>query len=99
IYVEATVLLQCKDGQLVANATTNGFGIAYLHSDPMPTFPFIQPENDCKIIVNTTLSNCNSTLPSTGVLESALSLIGTTLVGEFIISSFKPTGFHLFPFF
>ncbi|KAL3648670.1 hypothetical protein CASFOL_005073 [Castilleja foliolosa] len=98
-FPEAMVLLDCGDGHLVANATTNSFGIAYLHSEPMPIYPFMQPEKDCKLIVNTTLSTCNSTLPSTGGLESALSLIGTALVGEFIVSSFKPVGFHLFPYF
>ncbi|KAK6161175.1 hypothetical protein DH2020_004556 [Rehmannia glutinosa] len=90
-FPDALVMLQCGDGQLIANATTNGFGISYLHSDPMPVFPFFQPQNECKLIVNTTLSTCNDTLPSTGGLESTLTLIGTALLGDFIISSFKPT--------
>ncbi|KAL0388802.1 UNVERIFIED_CONTAM: hypothetical protein Sradi_2762000 [Sesamum radiatum] len=93
-FPNAMVLLQCGDGSIVATATTNGFGIAYLHSDPIPLFPFFPlPESDCKLIVNTTLSTCDSSLPSTGCLQSDLMFIETFALGGFIVSSFKPTGF------
>ncbi|XP_011090990.2 phylloplanin-like [Sesamum indicum] len=97
-FPNAMVLLQCGDGTIVATATTNSFGIAYLHSDPMPLFPFFsQLESDCKLIVNTTLSTCDSSLPSTGCLQSALTFIETVALGTFSVTSFKPTGFTFNP--
>ncbi|KAL0414752.1 UNVERIFIED_CONTAM: hypothetical protein Sradi_1676900 [Sesamum radiatum] len=97
-FPNAMVQLQCGDGTIVATATTNSFGIAYLHSGPIPLFPFFpQLESDCKLIVNTTLSTCNSSLPSTGCLQSALAFIETFAFGSFIVSCFKATGFTFFP--
>ncbi|KAI3459263.1 hypothetical protein Pfo_015926 [Paulownia fortunei] len=93
----ANVQLQCGNNEIIANATTNSFGISYLVTNPVPVLPFFPPQSNCKLVVNTRLSNCNATLPSIGVLESALGFVGTYLLGNMKVANFAPTGFHYNP--
>ncbi|KAK6122610.1 hypothetical protein DH2020_043646 [Rehmannia glutinosa] len=93
----ASVTLQCGNNEIIAKATTNSYGISYMVTNPALVLPFFPPQSNCKVVVNTTLSSCNSTLPSFGALESALGFVGTFLLGNMKVANFAPTGFHYNP--
>ncbi|KAL0367725.1 UNVERIFIED_CONTAM: hypothetical protein Sradi_3662600 [Sesamum radiatum] len=90
----ADVVLQCGNHVIIAKATTNSYGISYIVTPSAPILPFFPPQNNCKLIVNTELSNCNATLPSIGGLESPLGFAGTSLSGNVKVANFAPIGFH-----
>ncbi|KAG8372938.1 hypothetical protein BUALT_Bualt12G0119100 [Buddleja alternifolia] len=93
----AEVQLQCGNSEIIANSTTNSFGITYLVTEAAPVFSFFPPQFNCKIVVDTKLSSCNATLPFIGFLESPLEFVGTYLQKNLKIANFSPTGFSYNP--
>ncbi|KAL0367729.1 UNVERIFIED_CONTAM: hypothetical protein Sradi_3663000 [Sesamum radiatum] len=93
----ANVVLQCGNKVIIANTTTNSYGITYLVTPIAPVLPFFPPQKNCKLIVDTKLSNCKSTLPSKGGLESPLGFVGTSFSGNKKVANFAPTGFRYNP--
>ncbi|KAL0368226.1 UNVERIFIED_CONTAM: hypothetical protein Scaly_1041500 [Sesamum calycinum] len=94
----ADLVLQCGNKVIIATTTTNSYGIGYLIIPRAPILPFFPPQNRCKLIVNTKLSNCNATLPSIGGLESPLgSVDGNCLFGNMKVANFAATGFSYNP--
>ncbi|KAL3634580.1 hypothetical protein CASFOL_021634 [Castilleja foliolosa] len=90
----ANVMLQCGNNQIITTSTTNSYGITYMVTNPLPIIPFFPPQSNCKLVVNTTLSSCNPTLPSTGFLQSPLGFLGTSTIENKKVANFAPSGFH-----
>lgn len=90
----ADVMFQCGDNNIIVRAKTNDFGYSYSFANPQSVSPFFPLQSNCSIVVNTTLSTCNSTLPSTGCLRSGIGFVGVSVVGDSVVANFAPTGFH-----
>ncbi|KAL0367726.1 UNVERIFIED_CONTAM: hypothetical protein Sradi_3662900 [Sesamum radiatum] len=93
----AEVVLQCGNKVIIANTTTNSYGITYIVTPTAPILPFFPPQKNCKLIVNTKLSKCNANLPSIGGLVSPLGFVGTSLFRNKKVANFAPTGFRYNP--
>ncbi|MQL92801.1 hypothetical protein Taro_025430 [Colocasia esculenta] len=93
VFPNALVQLRCG-GAVVSSATTNSNGAFSILLDPITTILSSLLSN-CNLVVITPLSTCNAALPSTGLLQSALTLVGTALQGLLTVLSISPTGFTL----
>ncbi|KAH6768595.1 hypothetical protein C2S51_013931 [Perilla frutescens var. frutescens] len=89
----ADVIFECGDNEVIFKARTNDYGFSYSFAMPKSVMPFFPLQSNCNIVVNTTLSSCNSTLPSVGGLQSGIKFVGTSLVGNLIVANFVPKGF------
>ncbi|KAI6693030.1 hypothetical protein NL676_020740 [Syzygium grande] len=93
VFPNAVVQLKCG-GNVVSSATTNQNGVFSILLDPLQ-YILSTVLNTCQLEVPTPLSSCNSSLPITGVLQSALQFVGNTLQGLLSIANIVPTGFNL----
>ncbi|PRQ39242.1 phylloplanin-like [Rosa rugosa] len=92
VFPNATVQLQCGSGNVVSTAITNTSGLFSIVLDPLQ-FLLSSLLSNCKLVVSTPLSSCNSSLSGTTILQSTLQLIGTTLAGLLSIINLIPAGF------
>lgn len=70
---DALVQLQCTDGAVAANATTDGRGWFRMAMNTTATLSSVA--SGCDLVVATPLASCNATLPAAGTLESGLRLL------------------------
>ncbi|XP_038903470.1 phylloplanin-like [Benincasa hispida] len=96
IFPNASVQLQCGNGNIVSTTTTNNMGVFSILLNPLQ-FLLSLITSSCSTVVNTPLSNCNVTLPSTGVLLSRLGFVGQTMEGILNILNVAPNGFEFLP--
>ncbi|XP_009595196.1 phylloplanin-like [Nicotiana tabacum] len=96
VFPNASVQLRCGAGNVVSSTTTNGSGVFSLVLDPLQNILSSLLSN-CSLVVTTPLSTCNASLPSIGLLQSPLQLVGKTLVGLLSIVNLGATGFQLLP--
>ncbi|TQE06600.1 hypothetical protein C1H46_007842 [Malus baccata] len=96
VFSNATVQLLCGTaGNVISTVTTNGSGIFSILLDPLQ-FLLNSLLSDCKLLVRTPLSACNSSLSGlTGLLSSPLQFIGNTIAGLLSIVNIIPVGFNL----
>ncbi|XP_050374342.1 phylloplanin-like [Argentina anserina] len=94
VFPNATVQLQCGSGNVISTATTNASGLFSILLDPLQ-FVLSSLLSNCKLVVNTPLSTCNSSFSGTQILESTLQVIGNTLVGILNIILLIPAGFNV----
>ncbi|KAL6193738.1 hypothetical protein ACLB2K_034822 [Fragaria x ananassa] len=92
VFPNATVVLQCGSGNVISTATTNASGVFSILLDPLQ-FLLSSLLSNCKLVVTTPLSSCNSSLSGTQILESALQFIGNTVLGLLAIINVIPAGF------
>ncbi|KAK1291552.1 hypothetical protein QJS10_CPB17g01261 [Acorus calamus] len=95
VFANAQVQLQCGDG-VVSSTTTNGSGVFTILLNPLTTL-LSSLLNNCNLVVNTPLATCNVGLPTTGILQSPLQLIGRTVSGLLGIVNLGATGFSFIP--
>ncbi|RWR94182.1 Pollen Ole e 1 allergen/extensin [Cinnamomum micranthum f. kanehirae] len=96
VFPNAVVQLQCGNtGTVVSSTTTNSAGVFKILLDPL-TMLLSSLLSDCKLVVNTPLTNCNSVLPI-GILQSPLQFLGRTLLGVLGIVNIGAAGFSLVP--
>ncbi|KAJ6794475.1 phylloplanin [Iris pallida] len=97
VFPNASVQLQCGS-DVVASTTTDSNG-AFDLSLNFVTSLLSTILGGCTLVVTTPLSTCDASLPSVGILQSALQLLGGVvglvdgLLGS--ITSLIPTGFSL----
>lgn len=72
-FPNALVQLQCTDGAVAANATTDGRGWFRMAMNTTATLSSVA--SGCDLVVATPLASCNATLPAAGTLESGLRLL------------------------
>ncbi|XP_020682342.1 phylloplanin [Dendrobium catenatum] len=97
VFPNALMALQCGSS-VISTTTTNTNGVFDFSLNLLSSL-FSTLLNDCKLIVNTPLSTCDSSLPSIGFLQSPLQLLSPAsgLLGG-ILSGFLqliPSGFSL----
>ncbi|CAB4262679.1 unnamed protein product [Prunus armeniaca] len=93
VFANATLQLLCGTvGNVISTVTTNSQGIFSILLDPLQ-FLLSSLLADCKLMVRTPLSACNSSL--TGLLASPLQFIGNTISGLLNIVNIIPGGFNL----
>lgn len=92
---DALVQLKCGSGTIVATATTNDNGVFSILMDPLKFLQSTLLQN-CKLVVPTPLSTCNSSLPDVGGLVSLLRSVGRIIVGLLGIDRLVPAGFGFF---
>ncbi|XP_050216054.1 phylloplanin-like [Mercurialis annua] len=93
-FPNANVQLLCgQNNRMIASATTNAFGIFSIVLDPLQ-FLVSSVLNGCNLKVDTPLSTCNPNLPSLGVLQSPLQLVGNTVAGALSVTNIIPRGFN-----
>ncbi|PIA62827.1 hypothetical protein AQUCO_00200680v1 [Aquilegia coerulea] len=80
VFPNALVQLQCGTGNVVASATTNTAGVFSILLDPL-RFVLSSLLTNCNLVVKTPLATCNSSLPTNGILISALQFFGRTVDG------------------
>ncbi|KAH0781908.1 hypothetical protein KY290_001506 [Solanum tuberosum] len=80
IFPNASVQLRCGAGNVVSSTTTNGSGAFSLVLNPVQNILSSLLSN-CNIVVTTPLSTCNASLPSVGVLQAPLQIVGRTTGG------------------
>ncbi|KAG7582212.1 hypothetical protein ISN44_As08g018240 [Arabidopsis suecica] len=92
-FANAVVQLQCgSQNTVVAETITSITGLFTFSTNGIQiSLPTLL--NDCRIVVPTPRSSCNSTLPSTGQLISQLNLVGSLISGLLNIVANLPTGF------
>ncbi|PON88346.1 Immunoglobulin-like fold containing protein [Trema orientale] len=95
VFSNALVQLQCN-GNVVSSATTNNSGVFSILLNPLQ-FLLSSLLSDCKVVVNTPLSSCNASLPSTGALVSLIQILGNTVSGLLNIINLGLTGFNFIP--
>ncbi|KAK1380278.1 phylloplanin-like [Heracleum sosnowskyi] len=95
VFSNALVQLQCGSGNIVAAATTNANGVFSILLNPLQ-FVLSTLLQNCKLVVPTPLSTCNSALPDVGGLVSLLRSIGRIVVGLLRIDRLIPAGFGFF---
>lgn len=98
VFPNASVQLKCGSG-VVAATTTNADGAFGLSLD-FVTSLLSAILGGCKVVVTTPLSTCDASLPSTGILQSALQLLNGGaggLIGGLLgaITNLIPSGFSL----
>ncbi|CAN8259041.1 unnamed protein product [Cochlearia groenlandica] len=76
-FPNARVSLVCG-GQNVSSTVTNSGGLFSIPTLGLP-LSLTQLLTNCRIVVTTPLSTCNSTLPSTGTLTSPVNLAGSII--------------------
>ncbi|EEF45555.1 phylloplanin [Ricinus communis] len=91
VFPNAQVQLMCGS-QMISTATTNRFGIFSIVLDPLQ-YVVSSVLSGCFLKVGTPLSNCDSSLPTGGLLQSPLELVGSTIVGILRVINIIPTGF------
>ncbi|XP_055815204.1 phylloplanin-like [Solanum dulcamara] len=96
IFPNASVQLQCGAGNVVSSTTTNESGVFSLALDPLQNILSSLLSN-CNIVVTSPLSTCNARLPSVGLLQSALQLVGKSSVGLLRIVNLGANAFQLMP--
>lgn len=94
LYAGADVMLECGGNGIIFKGKTNDYGFSYSFANPITLLPSLPLQSNCNIVVNTSLSNCNSTLPSAGGLQSGVKFVGTSLVRNLVVANFAPTGFR-----
>ncbi|KAK1279222.1 hypothetical protein QJS04_geneDACA007224 [Acorus gramineus] len=94
-FANAQVQLQCGN-TVVTSTTTNGSGVFTILLNPLTTL-LSSLLNNCNLVVNTPLATCNVGLPTTGILQSPLQLIGRTVSGLLGIVNLGATGFSFIP--
>ncbi|KAF9619968.1 hypothetical protein IFM89_010584 [Coptis chinensis] len=95
VFPNALVQLQCGTGNVVAaSGRTNSLGIFSILLDPLH-FLLSPLLNNCKLVVNTPLSTCNSAMGVDGILSSPLQLIENTVSGLLTIINIIPLRFNL----
>uniref|UniRef100_A0A0A9BVE6 Uncharacterized protein n=1 Tax=Arundo donax TaxID=35708 RepID=A0A0A9BVE6_ARUDO len=72
-FASALVQLQCTDGGVAANATTDGKGWFRMAVNTTATLSSVA--SGCDLVVATPLASCNAALPATGTLQSGLRLL------------------------
>ncbi|GJN10698.1 hypothetical protein PR202_ga28815 [Eleusine coracana subsp. coracana] len=72
-FPNAVVQLQCPDGGVAANATTDGRGWFRIALNTTATLSSVA--SGCDLAVATPLASCNAALPATGTLRSGLRLL------------------------
>ncbi|CAL9103060.1 unnamed protein product, partial [Musa acuminata var. zebrina] len=92
VFPNATVLLQCGSN-VISSAITNSNGVFTMLVNPVDSLLTLL--NSCKLVIPTPLSTCNTSLPSTGILQSSLQLLSRGLLGGILggILNFVPTLF------
>ncbi|KAI3691573.1 hypothetical protein L6452_31369 [Arctium lappa] len=93
-FPNALVEVSCG-GNVISSALTNGAGVFNMVLNPLQFLLNNLLSSNCNVRVVTPLSNCNATLPSTGILQSPLQLIGTTAQGLFSVFNLVPVTFRL----
>ncbi|KAJ9536925.1 hypothetical protein OSB04_029658 [Centaurea solstitialis] len=93
-FPNALVEVSCG-GNVISSAITNGSGRFNIVLNPVNILLNSLLSSDCNVRVVTPLSNCNATLPTSGVLQAPLRLIGTTIRGIFNIFNLVPSLFQL----
>ncbi|KAF9622111.1 hypothetical protein IFM89_029395 [Coptis chinensis] len=96
-FPNALVQLQCGIGTAIASATTTPFGSfsIFLNGNQITVATLL---SNCRLLVTTPLSTCNSALPAGGTLASRLTFVGETVSGilPFLrISIFIATAFNI----
>ncbi|WMV10075.1 hypothetical protein MTR67_003460 [Solanum verrucosum] len=81
IFPNASVQLRCGGGNVVSSTTTNGSGAFSLLLNPLQNLLVSSLLSNCNIVITTPLSTCNATLPSVGVLQAPLQIVGGTAGG------------------
>ncbi|XP_015066296.1 phylloplanin-like [Solanum pennellii] len=94
IFPNASVQLRCGSGNVVSSTTTNGSGAFSLVTSPVQSL-LSSLLSDCNIVVTTPLSTCNATLPSVGVLQAPLQIVGKTAGGLLNIVNVVTGAFQL----
>ncbi|KVI10908.1 Pollen Ole e 1 allergen/extensin [Cynara cardunculus var. scolymus] len=82
-------------GNVISSAITNGSGMFDITLNPLQFSPNNLLSSNCNVRVVTPLSNCNTTLPSTGILQSPLQFIRTTTRGLTSVFNLVPSTFEL----
>lgn len=93
-FPNALVEVSCG-GNVIASAITNGSGAFNMILNPLQFLMNNLLSSNCNVRVVTPLSNCNATLPSTGILQSPLQFIGTTARGLISVFNLVPSTFQL----
>ncbi|XP_038976449.1 phylloplanin-like [Phoenix dactylifera] len=95
VFPNALVQLQCG-GSVVSSATTNDDGVFTMTLNLLTTL-LSTLLSGCNLVVDTPLSNCDASLPSGGILQSALQLLTGGLVGGILggVINIIPAGFNL----
>ncbi|KVH91986.1 phylloplanin-like [Cynara cardunculus var. scolymus] len=93
-FPNALVEVSCG-GNVISSAITNGSGMFNIILNPLQFLLSNLLSSNCNVHVVTPLSNCNATLPSTGILQSPLQFIGTTARGLFNVFNLAPETFQL----
>lgn len=93
IIADALVQLQCGSN-VVTTTTTNASGVFSILLNPVQ-FLLSTLLSNCKLVVPTPLATCSFGLPTSGILQSALQLVGNVLVGVLSVTSLAPSGFQL----
>ncbi|KAF1002513.1 phylloplanin-like [Apium graveolens] len=95
VFANALVQLKCGAGNIIGAATTNANGVFTILLNPLQ-FVLSSLLSDCKLVVPTPLSTCNSSLPAIGGLVSLLQSVGSILIGLLRVERFIPSGFNFF---
>lgn len=84
-----------NSGAVVSSTATNSAGLFTILLDPLNML-LSSLLSDCKLVVNSPLTNCNSALPI-GILQSPLQCLGRTLLGVLGIVNIGAAGFSRVP--
>ncbi|KAI7744760.1 hypothetical protein M8C21_016895 [Ambrosia artemisiifolia] len=92
-FANALVQLTCG-GNVISSALTNGSGVFSMVLNPLQ-FLLSNLLSNCNVVVASPLSSCNANLPSTGILQAPLQLVGTVIRGLLSIVTIVPGVFQL----
>ncbi|WOH13002.1 hypothetical protein DCAR_0832511 [Daucus carota subsp. sativus] len=95
VFSGAVVQLKCAAGNIVSSTTTDANGAFSILLNPLQ-FVLSNVLQQCKIVVPTPLSNCDSTLPAVGGLVSQLQIVGSILLGLLNVLNVIPSGFSFY---
>ncbi|MFS7926725.1 putative phylloplanin [Helianthus anomalus] len=92
-FANALVQVSCG-GNVISSALTNGAGVFSIVLNPLQ-FLLTNLLSNCNVVVASPLSSCNTNLPSTGILQAPLQLVGTVVRGLLSIVNIIPGTFQL----
>ncbi|XP_076881356.1 phylloplanin-like [Bidens hawaiensis] len=92
-FANALVQISCG-GNVISSGLTNGSGVFSIVLNPLQ-FLLTTLLSSCNLVVASPLSSCNSSLPSTGILQAPLQLAGTVIRGLLSIVNLIPGTFEL----
>ena len=82
------------NGNITSSSPTNGNGVFSILLDPLE-YLVSSILSGCYLKVPSPLSSCDSNLSPVGLLQSALQLVGNTIVGLLNVANLVPRGFQL----